>query len=192
MSSDFTEYDVLVCGGGTAGAIAAIQAARAGAKTVLVECGSQLGGTMTTGMVSFPGLFHAHGEQIIKGIGWELVKETAKMNGDTLQDFTVPFQKHQHPSHQINLNPYLYALLAEEKCLDAGVLIRYYETPISAVFNDGKWVVEVVGKGTKTKISCKQLVDCTGNALLTRIAGFKVMVSKTRQPGSMMFKLAGY
>jgi NADPH-dependent 2,4-dienoyl-CoA reductase/sulfur reductase-like enzyme len=41
--------DVLVVGGGTAGAIAAIQAARAGAKTALVEMGGQLGGTTTTG-----------------------------------------------------------------------------------------------------------------------------------------------
>ena len=34
--------DVLVIGGGSAGAIAAIQAGRLGAKTVLVEAGSQL------------------------------------------------------------------------------------------------------------------------------------------------------
>ena len=43
--------DVLVVGGGTAGAIAAIQAARAGAATVLVEMGGQLGGTTTPSQV---------------------------------------------------------------------------------------------------------------------------------------------
>ncbi|TVS17873.1 MAG: FAD-dependent oxidoreductase, partial [Planctomycetaceae bacterium] len=37
--------DVLVIGGGTAGCIAALQAARAGARTTLIEMGSQLGGT---------------------------------------------------------------------------------------------------------------------------------------------------
>lgn len=192
MNDNVREYDVLVCGGGTAGVIAAIQAARAGAKTLLVEYGSQLGGTMTTGMVSFPGLFHAYGQQIIKGIGWELVSETVGMNGDELQDFTVPYPKHQHPRHQINLNPYLYAILAEEKCIQAGVEIRYYESPTSAVFSDGKWAVEVAGKGTSTTFICKQLVDCTGNALLAQIAGFRVIRSKVRQPGSVMFKLAGY
>ena len=57
--------DVLVVGGGTAGTIAAIQAARAGAKTMIIERGSQLGGTTTTGGVAFPGLFHAWGKQII-------------------------------------------------------------------------------------------------------------------------------
>ena len=63
-----TEADVLVVGGGTAGTIAAIQAARAGAKTLIVERGPQLGGTATTGGVSFPGLFDAWGKQIIAGI----------------------------------------------------------------------------------------------------------------------------
>ena len=54
-------------GGGTAGVPAAIEAARNGCDVVLVEAGGQLGGTMTTGGVSFPGLFHAHGRQIIAG-----------------------------------------------------------------------------------------------------------------------------
>jgi len=49
------EVDVLVVGGGTAGVIAAIQAARAGAKTLVVERGLQLGGTTTTGGVAWPG-----------------------------------------------------------------------------------------------------------------------------------------
>ena len=66
--------DVLVIGGGTAGTIAAIQSGRLGARTILVESGSQLGGTTTTGGVDFPGLFHAWGKQVIAGIGWELVK----------------------------------------------------------------------------------------------------------------------
>jgi len=60
-----TEADVLVIGGGTAGTIAAIQAARAGAATALIERGGQLGGTATVGGVAFPGLFHAWGKQII-------------------------------------------------------------------------------------------------------------------------------
>jgi len=64
------DVDVLVVGGGTAGTIAAIQAGRAGAKTMIVERGTQLGGTMTTGGVAFPGLFDAWGQQIIAGVGW--------------------------------------------------------------------------------------------------------------------------
>jgi len=45
------DVDILVVGGGSAGHVAAIQAGRLGAKTVLLERNSQLGGTTTTGGV---------------------------------------------------------------------------------------------------------------------------------------------
>lgn len=43
------KYDVIVCGAGTAGCIAAIASARNGAKTAVVESGYYLGGMMTQG-----------------------------------------------------------------------------------------------------------------------------------------------
>jgi len=183
--------DILVVGGGTSGVIAAIQAARTGCLTTLVENGSMLGGTTTTGGVSFPGLFHAWGKQVISGIGWELVTEAAKMNDDELPDFTIPTGK-QHWKHQIRLNGSLYALLAEEKCLEAGVQLRYYETPVNIQFKGNNWEVETIGKGIHTKIVCNQLIDCTGNAFVTSLAGFKVLREKETQPGTQMFKIGGY
>ena len=43
------EYDVIVCGGGTAGCIAALAAARNGAKVLLLEASYYLGGMLTQG-----------------------------------------------------------------------------------------------------------------------------------------------
>ena len=43
------EYDVIVCGGGTAGCVAALAAARNGAKVLLLESGHCLGGMLTRG-----------------------------------------------------------------------------------------------------------------------------------------------
>jgi glycine/D-amino acid oxidase-like deaminating enzyme len=185
------ETDILVVGGGTAGVIAAIQGARAGCSTILVENGSQLGGTTTTGGVAFPGLFHAWGKQIVGGIGWELVKEVVRLDDGVLPDFSIPTGK-QHWKHQVRLNGYLYSLLAEEKCLEAGVQIRYYETPVKAAFKQGNWHVETVGKGTHTLIKCNQLIDCTGNASVTSLAGFNVLRGQEIQPGTLMFKIGGY
>lgn len=185
------DTDVLVVGGGTAGVIAAIQAARAGCSTTLVENGSQPGGTITTGGVGFPGLFHAWGKQIIAGIGWELVTETVKLNDDILPDFSIPFGN-DHPKHQVRINGNLYALLAEEKCLESGVQLRYYETPVDVQSKDNKWIVHTIGKGTQTRIISDQLVDCTGNASLTSLAGFNVLREKESQPGSLMFRIGGY
>ncbi len=183
--------DVLVVGGGTAGVIAALQTARAGASTILVESGSMLGGTMTVGGVAFPGLFHAWGRQIIAGIGWELVTETVKLDDGRLPDFSIPTGR-AHPRHQVRINPSIYALLAEEACLKAGVELRYYETPVKAAYAGGRWSVEVVGKGTRITIRCKQLIDCTGNGYMTALAGYPVLREDVIQPGTLMFKIGGY
>ena len=57
------QYDVVVVGGGTAGVVAAIQAGRAGACTLLVEKNGMLGGTMTVGGVNYPAHFFAWGRR---------------------------------------------------------------------------------------------------------------------------------
>jgi hypothetical protein len=178
--------DVLVVGGGTAGTIAAIQAARAGAKTMLVEHGSQLGGAMTTGGVAFPGLFHAWGEQVIAGIGWELVSECVKLDRGVFPDFSDLTVRHW--KHQFQLNQYLYALLAEEKCLNAGVQVVYYESPFEIENTKNGWIVQTFGPGVHRKINCKQIVDCTGGADIVGMLDMPRLREDETQPGSMLFK----
>jgi len=152
-----SETDVLIVGGGTAGTIAAIQAGRLGVKTLLVERGTQLGGTTTTGGVSFPGLFHAWGKQIISGIGWELVMDTVLLDGGTMPDFSMEINNTtiRHWRHQVHVNQFLYALLAEEKCEEAGVEISYYEFPQSVTKTEKGWQVDCVGFGTHRRVLCK-------------------------------------
>ncbi|MDF7820249.1 FAD-dependent oxidoreductase [Runella sp. MFBS21] len=183
--------DILVIGGGTAGVIAAIQAGRAGRKTILVENGSQLGGTTTTGGVAFPGIFFAWGKQVISGIGWELVQSAVAMNDDTLPNFSIPHGRN-HPRHQVRLNGQLYALLIEEKCVEAGVQIRFYETPTKITPQKNGWLVQTMGKGVIAEITCNQLIDCTGNAFATSLAGFPVLREAETQPGTLMFQIGGY
>src|SRR5690606_9336669 len=77
-------YDVVVAGGGPAGWPAAAQAARLGARTLLVEKNGALGGTTTVAAVALPGLFHAWGQQVIRGIGWEVVARSVADAGGTL------------------------------------------------------------------------------------------------------------
>ncbi len=183
--------DILVIGGGTAGVVAAIQAGRAGKKTVLVENGSMLGGTTTTGGVAFPGIFFAWGKQVIGGIGWEMVEETVALNDDKLPDFSVPHGR-QHWKHQVRLNGPLYAMVVEDKCMEAGVELRFYETPAQVVQQKNGWKVTTVGKGTQTDIICNQLIDCTGNALAVSLAGFNLLREEEIQPGTLMFRIGGY
>ena len=102
-------YDVVVIGGGTAGVIAAIQAGRAGARTLLIEKSGMLGGTMTSAGVNFPGLFHAWGQQVIAGIGWDLVRQTVAEVGGAMPDFSDFRQRHW--KLQIPIDRFVYAAL---------------------------------------------------------------------------------
>ncbi|MFZ2640752.1 MAG: FAD-dependent oxidoreductase [Verrucomicrobiia bacterium] len=183
--------DVLIVGGGTAGTIAAIQAGRLGARTILVEAGSQLGGTTTTGGVDIPGLFHAWGRQVIAGIGWELVTRTVELNGGSLPDFKKPTGR-QHWKHQVRLCGALYAALAEEACVKAGVQLRYYEFPAAVEQTGDGWTVRLNGKGTSVEVAVKQLVDCTGNASVVGMIGLPRQREKTTQPGTLIYRLGGY
>lgn len=179
--------DVLVVGGGTAGLIAAIQAGRLGARTLIVERGSQLGGTMTTGGVAFPGLFDAWGKQIIAGIGWELVKESVEMDEGEFPNFAKVPQRHWH--NQVFINQFLYAILAEEKCRLAGVEIAYYEFPQSVRRQEEGWEVDCVGFGTRRRVRCRQIIDCTGGAEVVGMLGLPRLREEERQPGSFLFML---
>ncbi len=181
------DLDVLVVGGGVAGTIAAIQAGRAGASVLIVERNSQLGGTMTTGGVAFPGLFDAWGKQIIAGIGWELVKECVELDKGSLPDFTkVP---ERHYQNQVFINQFLYAILAEEKCGQAGVKIAYYEFPQAVAKSADGWRVDCVGFGTCRRVNCKQIIDCTGGAEVVGLLGLPRLCEDERQPGSYLYMM---
>jgi hypothetical protein len=156
-----------------------------------VERGTQLGGTTTTGGVSFPGIFHAWGKQIISGIGWELVFDTVMLDGDSLPDFSLEINNTtvRHWRHQIRVNQFLYALLAEEKCREAGVEIAYYESPQSITKTAEGWKVDCVGFGTQRRVLCKQIIDCTGGAEVVGLINLPRLREEETQPGTMKFQL---
>lgn len=190
METHRERVDVLVVGGGTAGAVAAIQAGRAGAKTAVVEMNGQLGGTMTTGGVSAPAYFWSREHQIIAGIGWELVLKVKELDGTTLPDFKTP--NPHRPSYHVSVNPRLYALLAEEACLDAGVTIHYHEIVTGIRDLGDAWQVETVGKGLRRTITAREVIDCTGDADLVGMLGLHRLRGDVRQPGTLIFRLGGY
>lgn len=186
------ETDVLVIGGGTAGTVAAIQAGRAGARTMLVELGGQLGGTTTTGGVAFPGLFHAWGRQVIAGIGWDLVQKAVELDSGLMPDFTAVPPPGKHWQHQVRVNGPLYAALAEEAVLAAGVTLCYYESPLAVEPAGSGWLVDLAGKGQRRRVHCRQLIDCTGGADVVGMLALPRLREKTTQPGTMIFELDGY
>jgi len=184
------DVDVLVVGGGTAGVIAAIQAARAGAKTAIVEMAGQLGGTITTGGVSAPAYFFSPDRQIIAGIGWELVLKTKALDNTPWPDFSR--HNPRRPSYHIPINPAVYALVAEEAALEAGVDLHYHEILNDIERYPGGWSVQSVGKGILRSTLAREVIDCTGDADAVGILDLPRERGEVRQPGTLEFRLCGY
>jgi len=182
--------DVLVVGGGTAGAVAAIQAARAGAKTTIVEMNGQLGGTITTGGVSAPAYFFGPDKQIIAGIGWELVLKTKALDNTPWPDFGR--HNTRRPSYHIAVNPGVYALIAEEAALEVGVDLHYHEILTGIERYPNGWRVQSVGKGILRKTLAREVIDCTGDADIVGLLGLPRERGEVRQPGTLEFRLRDY
>jgi hypothetical protein len=150
----------------------------------------QLGGTMTTGGVSAPAYFRVGERQIVGGIGWELVLKVKALDGTPLPDFGSPNPR--RPSYHVSINPRLYALLAEEACLDAGVTLHYHEIVTGIRDLGDAWQVETVGKGLRRTIAAREVIDCTGDADLVGMLGLPRLRGDVRQPGTLIFRLGGY
>lgn len=184
-------WDVLVLGGGTAGVVASIQAARLGARTLLVEKNALLGGTMTAGGVAFPGLFHAWGKPIIAGIGWNLVQECAHLSNMTLPDFSLPDRKHWE--QQVRLDGNLFAALCFEAVVEAGVQPLLHAMPAEVIpLPDGGWSVPLCTKDGIRLVEASVVVDATGDANAVAMAGGLLRVPEAVQPGTLVYRVSGY
>nr|WP_281230828.1 FAD-dependent oxidoreductase [Tessaracoccus oleiagri] len=185
-----TLLDVLVIGGGAAGVPAAIQAASMGMRTMLVEKNGALGGTTTVAGVALPGLFHAWGQQVIAGIGWEMVKQAVSLAGGTLPNFSDWRQPHY--KLQVPVVAPLFAATADEAVLRSGSGLRLH-TMLGAVSPAGDfWRVTLCGKEGLTQVLARRIVDCSGDADVVGLAGLERESNTQRQPGTLMVRLGGY
>ena len=185
-----SNVDVVVIGGGPAGVVAATQAGRLGASTLLVEKNGLLGGTTVAAGVNLPGLFHAHGKHIIRGIGWELVHRTVEECGQTLPDFTDLTQPHW--KRQIPVDRAIYAALADQMIADAGVTVRFHTLLGAAEYDDATWLLILCGKEGLYRVNANVLIDCSGDANAVSLAGGEVERNDWPQPGTLMVRAAGY
>ena len=152
--------EVVVIGGGTAGVFAAISAAKTGAKVLLIEKNSMLGGTMTVAAVNFPGLFFAWGKQIISGPCWESIERTVKLGGAVLPEFKFKPERHWH--EQILINRFIYATVLFQMCREAGVELVCNSMPCAVSENDDGVNILVAQKDGIIEVQAKNIVDCTG------------------------------
>ena len=184
------ETEVAVVGGGTAGVFAAICAARTGAKTVLIEKNSMLGGTMTVAGVNFPGLFYAWQKQIFAGPCWEAILETARLGGAEIPSFS--YLEHQQWREQILVNRFLFTAVITQMCREAGV--RVLAGTMLAAAEETETGVELVlaKKEGLCILRAKTAIDATGDANLAMALGYAVEKSEPQQPATLQHHISGY
>ncbi len=183
-------YDVIVVGGGTAGVIAAVQAGRAGARTLLVEKAGMLGGTVTIGGINAPAHFFAWGRQVIGGIGWELVRRCFEEAGQPVPtpEFTIDTPTPRH----LVVDKLIFAALCDEAVLDAGCELLFHAMPAAVTRVDGRWQVTICTKTGLQQTSAAVLIDATGDANVVTLAGFDVVRPEIVQPATLSMQCAGY
>ncbi len=150
------ESDVVVCGAGPAGVAAAISAARAGARTRLLEVNGCLGGIWTAGLLCWV-LDTANKPGLIQEIARALDQRGARSSRGR-PDWAY--------------DPEVMKLLLEEMCTAAGVKVQLH-TRVAAAACEGDRLSLVLteSKSGRQAWAGKVFVDATGDGDLAALAG---------------------
>lgn len=185
------DYDVIVAGGGTAGIIAAIAAARNGARTLVLERGGFLGGHIASQLLEHSaGWFDAQGRRLVAGIPQELVDRlvSAGASPGHVRDDTG------YTLSRVPVNHEMFKSVATRMVAEAGVDLLLFSPVVDVIVQGGALrAVIVENKSGRTAYACKVGIDCTGDADLAERAGSEFLSEPgaSTQPVSLLFKLGG-
>ncbi|MGC9318063.1 MAG: FAD-dependent oxidoreductase [Armatimonadota bacterium] len=185
------EYDVIVAGGGPGGIPAAVAAARAGAKTLLIERYGSLGGMATAGLIAVILGVKASGTDapMIGGIAEELCRRMTELDG-------APPYEEAVGSGGIRFEPEAFKLAADELVLDAGCELLLHSWAVDAVVEGGEVQALVLeGKSGPQAVRGEVFVDATGDADLVAQAGADFTFGRSAdgavQSMGSMFRIGG-
>ena len=176
-------FDVIVCGGGPSGIMAATAAAREGARVALVERYGFLGGMATAGMVNPISVFRYNGELVVGGIPWEFVARMEAAGGAQIE----------YPLGNVSVQAESFKLEAQRLLLEAGVTL-YLHAWISGIVSVGNRVTHVVfeSKSGTQALEGRYVVDCTGDGDIIAMAGVPMQrFDAPLQPASLEFLIGG-
>lgn len=174
--------DVIVAGGGTAGAMAALYAARGGAKTILFEPMYDLGGTSTLGGVNayWFGTSFSDTQEVD-----ERVDRLCESCG--IERPAGMFGKYDAFHGGIK------GLVLLELCLQAGVEIHFGRLVYDVIKEKGRIAgVRCAGKSGKEICYGKLVIDATGDGDLAAAAGADIIYGAERDGFTYWGSLAQY
>ncbi len=177
------DVDVLVAGGGVGGIIAAIAAARHGARTLVVETHSSLGGNMGPAMFVGGTLHMAlhNPEAFPNGLGGIPGEFNRRVVGGEDRNVGTDYF---HDHHSVSYTA--LKMLAEA---GAEVLLS---SMVSGVIMEGRQVsgIFVENKSGTLAIASKVIIDCTGTADVAARAGAPVTEMPSNPSAGTFFAIA--
>lgn len=185
------QYDVLVAGGGTAGIVAAVAAARNGARVLLLERSGFLGGHIASQLLEHSaGWFDAEGRPIVGGLPDELIKylvEVGASPGHVRDD--TGYTRYRVPVRHEEFKSAVTKWIS-----DAGVDFLLFSPVCRALVSQGTVEgIVVESKSGRIAYSAGAIVDCTGDADVAALASCSMLSDKgdETQPVSLLFKIGG-
>ena len=178
-------YQVIVAGGGWAGAAAAIAATRQGAKTLLIEKSGFLGGSSGNHLVNpfMPNKVTINGvtTQLSQGLFTEICTRMAALDGF-------------HPKHKATYNEEILKLVLDRMTTEAGVKVLFHSYICGVKTENGKIrSISCVNKSGTQTFFADCFVDATGDADVAAMAGCPCRVGRKEdglcQPMTLCFRL---
>lgn len=171
--------DVLVVGSGPAGFAAAVNAARNGAKTLLVEALGDVGGIATSGLMS-----HFTGSV------------TSRFYEELLHRMAMRNEGDAHGKRTIYIDPEQLKTLCLEMLREAGAQVLLY-TPAVDVIREQNVVKGIIveNKSGRQAILARTVIDASGDGDVAAHAGVPFTLGResdhAMQPVTIMFKVGG-
>jgi hypothetical protein len=191
MPAQQVDFDVIVVGGGTAGSIAAIAAARSGARTCLVEKTGHLGGTCFE-LANVTPFHNSRGEQVVRGLPQELIERIIERRG-ACQGGHLP-----NPAGICGsftpVDPDVMKLVLFEMATDAGVNLWLHSLLVDTlVDNNSVMGIRIHNKSGSQQLSAKTAIDATGDADVAVGAGaaFVQDLPEASLNATLLFRVAG-
>ena len=174
-------YDIVICGGGTAGCACGYVAAKLGLKTLIIEKNIHLGGSITSALV-IP-CMKSEKKDINCDFYNNFVKKMSAYNGNiTYCDGNDGW-----------FNPEIAKIVLDEMLTGAGCDILF-DTNVADVFCEEKLIksIRVSSKMLSLYIDSKYYVDSTGDGNFSFLSKNKILENfKNFQPMTLRFHVSG-
>lgn len=152
------EADVIVLGGSFAGVSAALEFARRGKKTILIESRSYLGREMTATLRPWLDVLNP-------GTLPEIISKLIEYSGNTPRKGIIPLRMDT------------VKLFLEDQLINSGVKLLYASSAVEVLLDDKKISGVVIGnKSGRQVITGQTIIDATSTAIAARIAGCRFIV----------------